>query len=139
MIEEYVKIFNNKRKELVEEFQCLTQKIYNYDDLVKRLIYTIHENTEDGPIPEGIQKINYGCYQGSYVYIISNSRDFPSKLWMTLVNYGSCGGCDTLCAINDGNYGGSDDTTVGYTIAQKYVELMLHMLQSMKLIYEYGR
>ena len=128
MIEKFIERFDSKRAELLDKFS--NSHPNSYQSIVETLVEAITDEEYGSPDPENIKRIDYGDYQGTLVFIIS-SRDYqPSNFWITKVNYGSCGACDTLQGIRDESGWGEDKPTDSQ--AQQYLTLALHLLQRMK-------
>lgn len=131
MIKEFVDVFMNNKDELRDKFATHPK---DYKDVVKRVVHVISEKLEARsrtPDPERITEINYGDYQGTLVYVIGDGGYQPSRHWTTVVDYGSCSGCDTLEAIRDMAW--NEDAPTEEQI-NDYMTLALHLIQKMKLI-----
>lgn len=108
----------------------------SYDDLVKRLITLLHDDSNTSPSVERITIIDHGEYQGTRLYIIGEDGYQPSTYWSIFVNYGSCSGCDAFQAIQD-NYDRSvdyDERKLTDAQVDSYWTLMLHMVQQMRVV-----
>jgi hypothetical protein len=100
----------------------------DYQQVMEGLLKVLFPKKEYGePDHTRVHTIDDGHYQGTLLFIIAESGYQPSTYWSAVVSYGSCSGCDTLCAIRDG----SDDPE---TQSKDYATLALHLLQSMKQI-----
>jgi hypothetical protein len=136
MIDKFIKKFDEKRdwiKSKLLDSSCLP----NYEMLLRLLCEAISGDDEEYefPNPDCIKLVDFGDYQGTLVFVIGGHGYQPHNHWATWVWYGSCGGCDTLQAIND--YIDSDytDDEIRYhptnEHADQWMTLMLHMLQHM--------
>ena len=104
-----------------------------YSDLVMRLIRVLSSVDDAGfrPDPDRITCIDHGdSWKGTALYIIGAQGYQPSVFWSIFVVYGSCLGCDTYEAIK--NY--SCDEKLTSRQIDDYWTLMLHMVQSMRLV-----
>ena len=100
----------------------------SYGQVLEGLLRTLFPDKEYGePDYSRIHTIDDGDYQGTLLFIIAEVGYQPSTYWSAVVSYGSCSGCDTLCAIQEN----SDDPE---TQTNDYTTLALHLLQSMKQI-----
>lgn len=125
MIKEFVNKFIAREQLTKSE---ITDHIGDYDEIVKRVIQIVTSEERWGDFnidPERIHKIDDGDYQGTLVYVIAEKGYQPSKYWYVTIGYGSCGGCDTLAAINEARTITKDDVNSYYT-------LMLHVVQGLK-------
>lgn len=124
---------NHKIKEWLQS--CKGDDNISYEVLLRKTIELIFEGFEDDleywefPDKERICVINNGDYQGTTIYVISNTGYQPNieSHWFTHNYYGSCSGCDTLLSIiaySDSNF--SEEQIDGlWTIC-------LHLMQKMK-------
>lgn len=135
MIDAFVKKFNDNRENIKKDLMNTTLR-QTYIALFRLLcVYLSDEENEwDFPDPKRIEHFGHGDYQGTDVFAVACGGYQPRQYWITYVDYGSCSGCDTLCAVNDlceYNY-----ITNGYDVtmeaADRYLVIMLHMLQRMK-------
>jgi hypothetical protein len=139
MIESFVKKFDSKRPWLREQLLQKSDAKPSYDSMIRLLCTALSEQEDDGlsdhvlPDPKRITRVDYGDYQGTIVFVIAAGGYQPHNHWATWVWYGSCGGCDTLQAINDGVSYDYDKNQ--YTPNDKDVDawltVMLHLLQHM--------
>jgi len=101
----------------------------SYQGLLSKAIEVINEklggNLYDGHMmdPQRVRKVNFGDYQGTLLLVVGGTGYQPRNHWVTVVAYGSCGGCDTLQSIQDG---------AASNRAEGYYTLALHMLQQLK-------
>ena len=111
----------------------------SYEDLVRRAVACLSNVTSeqaygDGVWPDSdrVTVIDHGDWQGTKVFVIGAGGHQPSTYWSIFVHYGSCSVCDTFQRIRE-----SYDTEVP-TPEQvtQYWTLMLHMVQSMRLMGE---
>jgi hypothetical protein len=56
----------------------------------------------------------------------------PSQYWATHNYYGSCSGCDTLKALNEGSWSYEDDARPTTEVVDGYMTLALHIVQRFK-------
>lgn len=99
----YIERFDNKRNEIKETLVLLLDTCkydLNYDDIVRVVIYNIHEDNGD-PDPKTIHEIDDGDYQGTLLFVIPEDAYQPYNYWYVRVFYGSCSVCDTLQGILD--------------------------------------
>ena len=132
MIKRFVTRFDAARESLLAGLRNKSPD--HYSDLFHRLIVAISTGENDSPDPERITEIDHGDYQGTFLYVVGACGYQPSTYWATFVDYGSCSGCDTFQSIGDMGPFDSDEITEQQ--AKEYLTLMLHMLQSLKLIGE---
>lgn len=99
----------NRLKKALSEDVELNECEYDY--LVKMTVkYILNEEkspfTCDNWDEENITLIDNGDYQGTRIFVIPCKTYQPSEYeyLMTFSNYGSCSGCDTLLAIQNGYY-----------------------------------
>jgi len=122
-----------KNKELArKEF---SSKVFNnYDEIVLvALKYASLDVDEyDAPDLSKMTVLDHGHYQGTRLFIFPKNRYQPSSYFWVMVNYGSCSGCDTLCAIN--NY--TDDGLPDQKMVDGYMTLALHIVQGLSAIGE---
>jgi hypothetical protein len=131
MIMDFVKAFDTQRDALHAKYTQTPPQ--SYLEIVTDLVTIIHQGLPDsvyyGPDPTRITSIDHGEFQGTLVFVIGAEGYQPSTYWYTMVDYGSCNGCDTLQGIEIDH----DDTPEGVSgRATDYVTLALHMLQRMK-------
>ena len=129
MIDEFVKIWDENKNVLREQFS--QKHPTDYHDLVKSVI-TMLANAKidyEKPDPERITIVNYGDYHGTLVFVIGAANYMPSRYWTVKINYGSCGGCDTLESIRNYCY----DSPSGQQV-DEYMTLALHVIQRLKEI-----
>lgn len=129
MEQELVARFDAKRDEirgnllnlLINSDYCI-----DYIDIVKVVIEAVHYGYGT-PDPERIHEIDDGDYQGTLLYVIPDDCYQPYNYWCAKVAYGSCGVCDTLQAILEGEYGHTVDEVVDALFT-----LALHIVQGLK-------
>lgn len=99
----------NRLRQYLEEATNLNS--CSYLDLVKvsfEYIYNDDDNSTDYKKldVEHVTEVDNGNYQGTLLFLIPFETYQPSEseYLMTYVGYGSCSGCDTLLAIQDGVY-----------------------------------
>lgn len=134
MIDKFIKKFDEKRdwiKSKLLDSSCLP----NYEMLLRLLCEAISGDDEEYefPNPNCIKLVDFGDYQGTLVFVIGGHGYQPHAHWATWVWYGSCGGCDTLQAINDCvayDYENSQCTPSDKDV-DAWITVMLHMLQHM--------
>lgn len=129
MIQTFVNRFMAAEKTIRAEYAA--KRPESYDDLVTRVIESMHSSESDydeDPDPERIHIIDDGSYQGTRLYIIGEQGYQPSIYWSIFVNYGSCSGCDAFQRAQ----GYADE--ISEEEVNDYWKLMLHMVQSMKRI-----
>lgn len=107
----------------------------SYADLVRIVVsaITAENDYEDLNLdPERIHQIDDGDYQGTLLFVIAAKGYQPDDYWFVKVNYGSCGGCDTLQGIRENS---TDDSANARAIAA-YMQLALHIVQGIKPMQE---
>lgn len=137
MIQKFVDAFLKAEDSIKEKLRSSFPG--SYEELVMRLVETLHDDKDyDTPDPKRITVIDHGKYQGTLLFVVGAFGYQPSTYWSIFVSYGSCSGCDTFQAIQD-----DFDCSEGYTdrkITDTQVNdlwsMMLHMVQSMKVIGE---
>lgn len=130
---------NHKLKECLANYD--TEEWLTYKGLVKMCVETLFDDDYDEfvgniiPDPDRITTIDYGDYQGTYIFIIGSSGYQPSasETWYTHNYYGSCSGCDTLQSIVDCF---PEDKTFNEAQVEGLHTLCLHMMQRMKRLEE---
>lgn len=96
---ELAKRFDAIRSQLPEALKTNSD---GYKGILKTTLSLMFPDPDYGePDWENIHTINDGDYQGTLVFLVPSNMYQPSKYLLTKVSYGSCGGCDTLRAIND--------------------------------------
>jgi len=96
----------------------------SYGTMLKKAIELSRDKDNYEEIdPERITLIDYGEYQGTKLFVISNNDYQPSRFWFVKVAYGSCSACDSLQAAWD--YGNNKNYEALYNLA-------LQMLQGLK-------
>lgn len=129
MIKKFTDLFIENKEKLKEKYKI--EGPSEYSELVKDVVTIISDALGDEYqkiSPTRIHEIDDGDYQGTKIYVISASGYQPSKYWWVMVNYGSCGGCDSLQHINDYKY---DDHPTDEQLRQ-YLEMALHIAQEIK-------
>jgi hypothetical protein len=133
MIQEFVDKFMASEQDIKDNLR--SERPGGYGDLVARLVTVLSEGGPDdygAPDPQRIHVIDDGDYQGTKLYVIGAEGYQPSTYWVIFVNYGSCSGCDSFESImSDGDWETVNDEQV-----QDLWSMMLHMVQSMKVIGE---
>ena len=126
MIDEFIKVFDAKRKEIKDTF-C-EKHPDSYLDIVRTVIKALYRGY-GSPDPERIHVIDDGHYQGTLLFVIAANGYQPYNYWYVKVNYGSCSGCDTFEAIRThSNNLPTEDQVSGY------MQLALHVVQGLKEI-----
>ena len=120
MIKKLVDIFIEHQDEL--EF---TETVFNYGDLIVKILTLFNKYGEKFNI-EKIREIDDGEYQGTLLYIFHIDEYQPNKYYSTMIDYGSCSGCDTLENIN-GFESDLNDSQI-----KDYKTLCLHIVQGIK-------
>lgn len=98
----------NENKDALEQHIREDSKLNSceYEYLVKLVVrYIFNAGEEQQKYDENkITAVDNGDYQGTQLFIIPECCYQPSEndYLMTFVNYGSCSGCDTLLAIQEG-------------------------------------
>lgn len=129
MIQEFVKIWDEKKDVLREKFSAAHPS--SYTEIVRSVVELLKSEEDYGgaPDPELITTIDHGEYQGTLVYVIGEGGYQPHHYWAVKVGYGSCSGCDTLESIRE--Y--SDDPPTEAQV-NDYMTLALHIVQGLKEI-----
>ena len=130
MIKKFIDCWD-KRKAKVEDY-FKNNHPDNYKHIVEKVISILYDDNDysyEYPSIKRIHEINDGDYQGTLLYVIGSNDYQPSDYWFVKVDYGSCGGCDTLQAILDSvNY---DDDKPTEDQVKQYMQLALHILQGL--------
>jgi hypothetical protein len=129
------KWWKNKKK-LEDAYR--TKKGWNfcsYLDIVKETIDTILNDEGNQWDIKHITEIDNGDYQGTYLYLIPANTYQPGadEYLMTYVYYGSCSGCDTLQAIQEGWSEVLKEDQI-----KEFMMLSLHLLENMIKPYNDG-
>ncbi|HAT4302239.1 TPA: hypothetical protein I9089_002344 [Clostridium perfringens] len=118
-LEEYIKTHNQ------EDYAC------SYEDLLKQVIEIVfNEGNEKRPFnTSDIQTVDFGDYQGTLILTFSTCAYQPSEdeTFHTVVDYGSCSGCDTLQGICWKYNEKPNEEQI-----KDYMTLCLHMVQKIK-------
>lgn len=127
MIPQFVEKFDAARDMLRAKFS--EKHPEDYGEIVRDVVSLLRdpENAWDTPDPERITAIEAGSYQGTLIYVIQSGGYSPSAFWYTLVDYGSCSGCDTIEGIR--GYSSKPPTAEQ---AAEYLTLALHIVQGIK-------
>ena len=138
MIQEFADAFIQKSPELREKFR--KEFPGSYVDIVcsvVELLKGVETGTYVSMDPDRIIEIDHGDYQGTRLYVIGAEGYQPSTYWSVYVNYGSCGGCDSLKSIRDYsleyNFEQGRDVP-NETALDDVMSLALHIVQSIKEI-----
>lgn len=129
MIPKFVSRFEENKKLLKKSFR--ESKPSQYLTMVTEVIKVItsqEEYNDYNPDPDRVHQIDDGDYQGTLVFVIGAKGYQPNKYWYVSVYYGSCGGCDTLAAIND--YPSIKEKEQ----IKDYMTLALHIVQGLKVM-----
>ena len=128
MIQEFVERFMAGKDVLRKQFSEVHPQ--EYLDIVKAVIGVLfNEEDDETPDPQRIHKIDDGDYQGTLLFVVASNSYQPGKYWYVKIAYGSCSGCDTLCAIR--NY--ADERPTSKQI-DEYMILALHVVQAIKCL-----
>jgi len=131
MIQKFVDRFMENKPEIEAKIALAHP---SYEDLVRFVVEAISDSEDYGsPDPTRIHAIDDGDYQGTLLYVIADNSYQPSVYWYTMVDYGSCSGCDTLQSIC--NY---DDEAPSASQVADYMTLALHIVQKMREMYGKG-
>lgn len=124
-----------KNKDKLRERLANTPQI-GYDSYLKLLSIALDEIVNDEKVEDwrgrkplqtkDIVEINFGDYQGTQILVFHKNTYQPdaSETYYTVVEYGSCSGCDTLLAISEYEEGLPSEGQIN-----DYMTLCLHMLQ----------
>lgn len=134
MIQKFVDRFMEHKDLLAEQFK--KEFPSSYTDVVKGVVEILVD--EDDPWgdmdPTRIQKVGWGSYQGTNLYVIGAQGYGGEPSWVVKVEYGSCSGCDTLARIeSERKYDWDSNTTT--TTEQNIKDLLtlaLHIVQNIK-------
>jgi len=98
----------------------------SYESILEITLSCMFNNLDHQPCSD-FQVNDFGEFKGVKIFIIPevNVFDYPGKLWVTKVDYGSCSGCDTLKQLDDVKI---DDQLNGYML------IALHLIENMKEI-----
>lgn len=133
MIKEFVELWNKNKNKLEEEIKnSKNHHDFKYKDLVK-MLFDIVINADKENIYEkfdtgNISVIDNECYKGTQIFILCENIYDPeiSNYIYTHTHYGSCGGCDTLLAIQECN---NESDLPTEEQVKEYMTLCLHLLQ----------
>ncbi|MBV8060541.1 MAG: hypothetical protein JO253_03325 [Alphaproteobacteria bacterium] len=133
MIKEFVAIFDANRQAILDDIKA--NEPQDYEDLFRRLIKILSKNDDarNVPDPERITVIDEGEFTGNRVFIVGESGYISYKYWYCHIKYGSCCVCDTFKSIRGYDDRASDTLTDDE--AKQYRDLMLHMVQEIRLCY----
>ena len=138
MIKEFIDAWNANKEELRKYFSETEQSEYcKYQIILQRILEKVinpylKENETDilnSFSIKDIKVIDYGDYQGTLIIIFHEDTFQPdsSETYYTIVEYGSCSGCDTLLGIIDYGNGLPNEKQVN-----DYMTLALHLIQRTK-------
>ena len=129
MIQEFIDRFMDKKDDLRAVFA--EKHPEDYIDIVRAIVNLLHDPSDYRSIdPARIHQIDYGeGFSGALIFVIASSGYQPDQFWYTMVDYGSCTGCDALLSIR--GYGHEKPTDEQIS---DYMTLALHILQKMKKI-----
>ena len=138
MIKEFIDAWNANKEELRKYFSETEQSEYcKYQIILQRVLEKVinpylKENETDifnSFSIKDIKVIDYGDYQGTLIIIFHEDTFRPdsSETYYTIVEYGSCSGCDTLLGIIDYGDGIPNERQIN-----DYMTLALHLIQRMK-------
>lgn len=130
MISEFVERFEAGKPSLDAAFKSKHPE--GYIDVVREVIKVVTSDDYNAIDPERIHVIDDGDYQGTLLFVIAAKGYQPDDYWFVKVGYGSCSGCDTLQAINDG----WDDNPPTDDQVSQYMTLALHIVQGLKFMGE---
>lgn len=131
----------SKNKDRLEKDIRANLALYNefsYKDLVVKVVDLIFndENEDDGWDvwrfdSEKITEIDNGDWQGTLLYLIPRDTYQPAayEYLMTCVDYGSCGGCDTLQSIQSWCFDELNEEQKEDMVKQ-FMGLCLHIVQN---------
>ena len=125
MIPQFIGDFQHARDKLRAQFE--REMPSDYMGIVKSVVGVI-----GGLDPDRIHEIDDGGYQGTLVYVIGEAGYTPSKYVWTIVDYGSCSGCDTLQAIICDAWSDADKKV------DEIMTLALHIVEGMHWIKKWG-
>ena len=132
MIKYFVNAWEDNKGGLRKYFKTHKQENYgsDYDSLLGALLNVINGYNDINFKTENIKTIDYGNYQGTLIitFAIDTYQPTENETFYTVVDYGSCSGCDTLLAICDWDY----DKLPTEKQIDGYMELCLHMIQNIK-------
>lgn len=128
MIKKFVELFEKHKKELRNYLETTEQSVYA-DSYVALLKCVIKECFEGKIADADLNEIDYGDYQGTLIIIFHEDTYQPSsdETFYTVIEYGSCSGCDTLLHISQYDTGLPTKQQV-----DDYMTLCLEMVQEIK-------
>lgn len=127
MIKKFVELFEKNKMKLREVIANTEQSEYDeYKKLFALVIKTCFEGEYEF---EDITEIDYGHYQGTLILVFHEDTYQPSsnETYYTIIEYGSCSGCDTLLRISGYDSGIPEKEQV-----DDYMTLCLEMVQEIK-------
>jgi len=118
MIQKFIDVFMSSKDKLEAQFSESHPE--GYLEVVRAVVSVLPDLSN-----KHINELEFGSYQGDYVYVISN--EWEDKFWYVIVGYGSCSGCDTLQSIGNDSF---KDPTVEQV--KDYMTLALHIVQGLR-------
>lgn len=129
----FIQAWDKNKHNLENYFRTHNQEEYSdYKTILQKILeLVIHDHNDIGFKYESdnIKTIDYGDYQGTLLFIFCEDAYQPdeNQTYYTVVDYGSCSGCDTLQRIS--HY---DDEMPTEEQVKDYMNLALHMIQHIK-------
>ena len=132
MIKYFIDAWDKNKDRLRKYIESNVQGEYaeSYEDLFGAVIDNIIDGYNDIGFCSDTRTIAYGDYQGTLILAFAEKTYQPSvdETFYTVVQYGSCCGCDTLQRIAGYDYGDKPDSKQ----VEDYMMLCLHMIQNIK-------
>ena len=131
MEKDIVKAFELSKSKIRNKLKNTKQNKYSeYKKLLCICLDKINLNLKDKLDTKKIEEIDFGDYQGTYIYVFPVKTYQPTleETFYTSVSYGSCSGCDTIQSIHNYN----DDDIPNERQLDEYIELCLHLIQNIK-------
>lgn len=127
MIQSFVDRFMERKESLREMLS--KEHPADYKELVKTVLEILYDkdDRENSPNIESLVKVSAGGHSGELLFTFSNCQAYDIKFYYLIIDYGSCGGCDTLEAIK--NYSSEPPTKEQL---DDYMTLALHIVQRIK-------
>ena len=126
MVQEYVDKFMSGKKEIRA---AISKHPDDYEELFRKVFGIIVGDGYEEIDLSKLSCVDYGDYHGSLLFVAPCTGYQPDTFYVLVVDYGSCPGCDTLCAIHSG---WDEDEAPTEKELDDYMSLALHMVQGLK-------
>lgn len=139
MIKYFINKWDKNKNDLEKYIRENIQEKYanSYEDLLKQVIRIVFNDGEERRpfVDDVIQTIDFGDYQGTLILSFSTHAYQPNEneIFYTVIEYGSCSGCDTLQ-----NICWCDSEKPNEEQVKDYMTLCLHMVRRIKCFGEFN-